>query len=51
VVVTHYYLASESIRYGCYAIGAYNQEKMDKILDVDGMDEFTIYISPIGRIE
>ncbi len=45
------YLACESIDCGTCAIGAYNQKEIDKILDVDGTDEFTIYISPVGRIE
>ncbi len=45
------YLASESINCGACAIGAYNQEKIDRLIGVDGTDEFTIYISPVGRVE
>jgi len=44
------YLASESIGAGTCAIGAYNQKKMDNIIQVDGKDEFTIYVAPVGKI-
>jgi len=43
------YLACEAIRAGTCAIGAYEQEKMDKLLHVDGKDEFTIYLAPVGK--
>ena len=44
------YLACESINCGTCAIGAYHQEKIDNIIGVDGVDEFTIYISPVGKV-
>ncbi len=44
------YLASEAIGAGTCAIGAYNQEKMDPILGVDGKEEFAIYVAPVGKI-
>jgi SagB-type dehydrogenase family enzyme len=44
------YLASETIGAGTCAIGAYDQDKIDPILGVDGEEEFTIYIAPVGRI-
>jgi SagB-type dehydrogenase family enzyme len=45
------YLASEAIGAGTCAIGAYKQTKMDAVLGVDGEDEFTIYVAPVGKIE
>jgi len=45
------YLASESIGAGACAIGAYNQAKMDALLQVDGEREFTIYVAPVGKIK
>jgi SagB-type dehydrogenase family enzyme len=45
------YLAAESIGCGTCAIGAYDQEPMDAALGVDGEEEFTIYMAPIGRVE
>lgn len=44
------YLAAESIGAGTCAIGAYNQKAMDSLLGVDGEDEFTIYVAPVGKI-
>jgi SagB-type dehydrogenase family enzyme len=44
------YLASEAVGAGTCAIGAYDQDKIDAILGVDGKEEFTIYIAPVGRI-
>ncbi len=43
------YLASESIGYGTCAIGSYDQELMDNLLGIDGEDEFTIYLAPVGK--
>lgn len=44
------YLASEAVGSGTCAIGAYDQDKIDAILGVDGDEEFTIYIAPVGRV-
>lgn len=44
------YLAAESIGAGTCAIGAYFQEEMDALLGVDGEDEFTIYVAPVGKV-
>jgi SagB-type dehydrogenase family enzyme len=43
------YLACEAIGAGTCAIGAYDQEEMDSLLRVDGQDEFTVYIAPVGK--
>ena len=45
------YLASESIGAGTCGIGAYNQEKIDQLLGVDGEEEFTIYLASVGKID
>jgi len=44
------YLAAESIGAGTCAIGAYHQDKIDAIIGVDGVDEFTVYIAPVGKV-
>ena len=44
------YLAAESIGAGTCAIGAYFQDEMDGFLGVDGEDEFTIYVAPVGKV-
>ncbi len=43
------YLACEGIGLGTCAIGAYEQEKIDEFLEVDGEEEFVVYISPVGK--
>ena len=45
------YLTCESIHCGTCGINAYNQEKVDELIGVDGVDEMTVYLSPVGRIE
>jgi SagB-type dehydrogenase family enzyme len=50
-VCQNLYLAAESIGAGMCAIAAYDQEEMDAILQVDGVDEFTIYVAPVGKHE
>ena len=44
------YLASEAIGAGTCAIGAYDQDKLDAALGVDGEKEFSIYLAPVGKI-
>lgn len=43
------YLACEALDLGTCAIAAYDQEKMDSLLRVDGSDEFTVYLAPAGK--
>ena len=49
-VCQNLYIACESIGCGMCAIGAYNQEKIDSVIGVDGTDEFTVYAAPVGKI-
>ncbi|MDI3495207.1 MAG: hypothetical protein PWQ72_1334 [Pseudothermotoga sp.] len=44
------YLACESINCGCCAIAAYDQEKLDKLLHVDGEKQFSVYLATVGKI-
>ncbi len=44
------YLSCEAIAAGTCAIAAYDQEYLDKLLRLDGEDEFAIYIAPVGKI-
>ena len=45
------YLACEAIDAGTCAVAAYDQKKMDTLLGVDGKEEFTIYMAPVGKIK
>lgn len=45
------YLACEAIGAGTCAILAYDQKVIDKIIGVDGEDEFTVYLAPVGKTD
>jgi len=49
-VCQNLYLAAAGVACGTCAIAAYHQEKMDQLLDLDGTEEFTIYLAPVGKI-
>jgi SagB-type dehydrogenase family enzyme len=49
-VCQNLYLACEAIGAGTCAIAAYNQTLADNLLGVDGVDEFVIYIAPVGKV-
>jgi threonine aldolase len=44
------YGACEALGLGTCAIGAYDQAPLDKVLGVDGQNEFAIYAAPVGRV-
>ncbi len=44
------YLACTSIGAGTCGIGAYDHAKIDQLLGVDGRDEFTVYLAPVGKV-
>jgi SagB-type dehydrogenase family enzyme len=48
-VCQNLYLCCEAIGAATCAIGAYDQEAVDAFLGLDGKDEFTIYIAPVGK--
>ena len=43
------YLACEAIGAGTCAMAAYDQEGIDKLLRIDGQDEFTLYLASVGK--
>jgi SagB-type dehydrogenase family enzyme len=47
-VCQNLYLACEAINAGTCAVGAYDQEALDGLLEVDGESEFAIYLAPVG---
>jgi nitroreductase len=49
-VCQNLYLACEAIGAGTCAIAAYNQDLADELLGVDGDEEFTVYIAPVGKV-
>ncbi|MBT1247963.1 MULTISPECIES: SagB/ThcOx family dehydrogenase [unclassified Thermosipho (in: thermotogales)] len=49
-VCQNLYLAATAIDCGTCAVAAYDQDKMDKLVGVDGKNEFVIYLAPVGKI-
>lgn len=50
-VCQNLYLACEAIQAGTCAIAAYDQEAMDELIQVDGKEQFTIYLAPVGKYQ
>jgi SagB-type dehydrogenase family enzyme len=44
------YLACTAMGAGTCAVAAYDQDDCDELLAVDGEEEFTVYIAPVGRV-
>jgi len=49
-VCQNLYLACSAIGGGTCAVAAYHQEVMDKLLKVDGNNEYAIYLAVVGKI-
>jgi SagB-type dehydrogenase family enzyme len=49
-VCQNLYLACEAIQAGTCAIAAYDQNLADKLIGVDGKEEFCVYIAPVGKV-
>jgi SagB-type dehydrogenase family enzyme len=45
------YLACESIGAGACAVAGYDQDPVDDLVGVDGQEEFTIYLAPVGKVD
>lgn len=45
------YLASETVGCGVCAIGAYDDDEVNRLLGLDGMEEFVIYLATVGKKE
>lgn len=50
-VCENLYLSAECINAGVCAVAAYDQEKIDNLINVDGNEEFTIYLAAVGKAE
>lgn len=50
-VCQNLYLTASAIGCGVCAIAAYDQSLMDKLIGVDGEDEFVVYLASLGKIK
>jgi SagB-type dehydrogenase family enzyme len=48
-VCQNLYLACEAIGAGTCAMAAYDQEALDRLLQVDSVDEFAVYLASVGK--
>ena len=44
------YIAAGAIGAGTCSVGAFDQTKMNDLLDVDGEEEFVLYMAPVGKV-
>lgn len=44
------YVACEAIGAGTCGIAAYDQKLMDALVQIDGVDEFVVYLAPVGKV-
>ena len=49
-VCQNLYLACEAIQAGTCAVAAYDQEQLDELLNIDGINEFSVYLAPVGKL-
>ena len=49
-VCQNLYLICGALEAGTCAVAAYDQDLCDDLLGVDGEDEFTIYVAPVGKL-
>jgi SagB-type dehydrogenase family enzyme len=50
-VCQNLYLACEAIGAGTCGVAAYDQQKVDELIGVDGEEEFTVYLAPVGKVK
>ncbi len=48
-VCQNLYLAAESVGCGACAIGAYDDDRMNQLLGIDGRHQFVIYMATVGK--
>lgn len=50
-VCQNLYLVASAVNSGCCAIAAYDDDQLNEILGLDGVNDFVIYIATLGKIE
>lgn len=50
-VCQNLYLAAESIAAGACAIGAFTDDQLNRLLGLDGIDRFVVYLAAVGKRE
>jgi SagB-type dehydrogenase family enzyme len=50
-VCQNLYLACEAVSAGACAIAAYDQKLADRLVGVDGEEEFVLYMAAVGKVK
>ena len=50
-VCQNLHLAAESISAGACAVGAFTDDQLSQVLDLDGVDRFVVYLAGVGKRE
>lgn len=48
-VCQNLYLACEAVNAGCCAIAAFDDDELDTLLGLDGVEQFAIYVAAVGK--
>jgi nitroreductase len=49
-VCAHLYLAVAAVDCGCCGIAAFDDDGYAELLGIDGVNEFVIYLAPVGKL-
>lgn len=49
-VCAHLYLAVQPVDCGCCGIAAFDDDGMNALLELDGVDEFVVYLGTVGKL-
>lgn len=49
-VCAHLYLAVAAVDCGCCGIAAFDDDGYAELLDIDGVNEFVVYLAPVGKL-
>jgi SagB-type dehydrogenase family enzyme len=44
------YLAAAALNLGCCTVGAFFDEEVDRVINVDGKNEISVYLGAVGRV-
>jgi len=50
-VCQNLYLAAEAMELGCCAIAAFDDDAVNRVVEIDGREEFAIYLATIGKLD
>lgn len=49
-ICAHLYLGAQAVGCGCCGIAAFDDDRMNRFLGLDGIDEFAVYLASVGKL-